>query len=186
MAEKAKVTQEQFDWLEKYKSNEEINYAIDNQVYKKRPDSPIAGWKPSEVARALYSGYEIEQNIKAGDWVVRKDGSHFAFDEMAMRVLHVDEEMVYFGGLRNILTSAVRLATEEEVEQEIEKESERLLWDSLNRNTGQFYDGDLGVTHSGTQFTEIRHLQQMYEEGRLKGFYPKESFIRLGKRKPDF
>lgn len=64
MTEKVKITQKQFDWLERYKSDEEIDYAIDVQLHRKRPDSPIVDWKPSEVARALYNGYECELYVK--------------------------------------------------------------------------------------------------------------------------
>ncbi len=72
---KVKVTQEQADWLDKYKSNEEIDYAINVQPHKKRPDSPIVDWAPSKVAYALYRGYEVEPEFKDDEWVLLTNGT---------------------------------------------------------------------------------------------------------------
>lgn len=63
MTKKLKVTQAQSDWLERYKSDEEIAYAIDIQPLRKRPDSPIVDWTSSEVAKALYIGYEVGEKV---------------------------------------------------------------------------------------------------------------------------
>lgn len=70
MTEKVKVTQAQFEWLEKYKSEVEIDYAINIQPLNKRPDSPIADWSVSKVAKALLIGYEVKEKYSEGDWVV--------------------------------------------------------------------------------------------------------------------
>ena len=72
---KIKVTQEQANWLDRYVTDEGIDYAINIQVYRKRPDSPIADWDTSKVARALYVGYEVESDIEVGDYVVNEKGT---------------------------------------------------------------------------------------------------------------
>lgn len=187
MTEKVKVTQEQFDWLEKYKSDKEINYAIDIHPHKKRPDSPIADWMPSEVARALYNGYETEPEFKKGDWVARLDGKTFypKGDTRAEKVLSVEEgrtgsECVMHGedGRWGTPITHLRHATPEEIKQE----KECRVWAKIKREVGEFRvgdayeyaDGDWGVVVSDEA---VQAAKRFYREGRISGILPAESFI---------
>lgn len=69
---KVKVTQEQANWLARYDlTQDQIDHFIDMQTLNKRPDSPIADWELSKLAKALYIGYEVEPKFKEDDWVVR-------------------------------------------------------------------------------------------------------------------
>ena len=74
--EKVKLTREQAEEIERYKKNgdEQIDYMIDGHIYDKRPDLKISTLKTSELARALYIGYEVEETFKVRDCVVLNDG----------------------------------------------------------------------------------------------------------------
>lgn len=120
MTEKVKVIQNQFDWLEKYKSDEEINYAIDIQLHKKRPDSPIADWGPSKVARALLIGYEIEPEYKVGDYVIYGDKIYRVYQlasDTKVNVINRNGSTI-----TNLQIRDIRHATPEEIEEEQERE----------------------------------------------------------------
>lgn len=70
MSGKVKITQEQADWLERYElTQDQIDHYIDIQPFRKRPDSPIVDWSASKLAKALYTGYEVEPEFKMGQWI---------------------------------------------------------------------------------------------------------------------
>ncbi|MBM7598185.1 hypothetical protein JOC34_000542 [Virgibacillus halotolerans] len=114
MTEKVKVTQKQSDWLDKYKSDKEIDYAIDIQPHKKRPDSPIIDWSASKVARALYDGYKVEPRFEVGDWVV-----HDSYSKPE-KVVRVYPDVVETETL-NDRQKRFRHATESEITEEKER-----------------------------------------------------------------
>lgn len=178
MTEKVKVTQKQLDWLERYKNDEEIAYAIDIQVYGRRPDSPIADWKTSEVARALYIGYEIEPVYKLGDWVVLESEDEgllvigkvvgFKNDGKDARVNDVNYKVpqtVPVKKLRHAESSEIQYAKNFKV------------WKSLGRKVDEFRDGDIGIFRSGFRISDLEDLKKYHESGDLIGFYPTESYI---------
>lgn len=136
MTEKVKVTQKQADWLERYElTQEQIDWYIDIQPYKKRPDSPIVNWSSSEVARALYNGYEVE--FKEGDWVYNRIIDKVAqIDERydAGYNLWVDDEEFNFYFMKDS-----RHATGSE----IEEEKERRFWARNGRNVWGLKRGDI-------------------------------------------
>lgn len=169
MTEKVKVTQKQFDWLERYKSDEEIDYAIDIQVHRKRPDSPIVDWKPSEVARAFYNGYEVEPEYKAGDWVTRENGVVGKITDLDSHFANLDN----LEGIFSLNFKFLRHATPEE----IKAEKERRVWKSIGREVGEFRDGDSARHVNGGSVLSIDFLKTCYEAGALEGFYPAESFV---------
>ncbi len=160
MTEKVKVTQEQFDWLERYKSDEEINYAIDIHPHKKRPDSPIADWMPSEIAQALYNGYEVKQTpLKIGDWAkveFRNGGKAIgvidttSFDDVIFNYLDIDMSIHRIRKNRAMVT----VPTPEEIKQE----KERRLWKSIGREVGEFWDGDIALDRYG----KVLHRQRKW------------------------
>lgn len=124
MTEKLKVTQEQADWLEKYESEEAIDYAIDIQPLKKRPDSPIVDWHASMVARALLIGYEIKPEYKVGDLVIPERDGRTNSSEI-YEIIDLDKAHANLKGIIGIFSlSQLRHATPEE----IEAEKERRKW----------------------------------------------------------
>lgn len=129
MSEKVKVTQEQFDWLERYElTQEQIDHYIDIQPYKKRPDSPIVDWPASKVAKALYIGYEVEPEFGVGDWVVRDDKESIGkIIKMYPDVIETDLGNGFYGRSKDY-----RHATESEIAAEKGRRSEVKLSEILH------------------------------------------------------
>lgn len=189
---KVKVTQVQAEWLDKYKTEEEIDYAINIQPYKKRPDSPIIHWEPSDVAKALWIGYEVEEKFKIGDWVTPVEGDLNLPDGMiaAQIVKIVNNQFVYWNDTNNRNIQRFRHATPEE----IKAEQERRVWAGIGREVNEVREGDC-IASGGKYYkvfenmgTDIynNHISRSYAISLIKdgyyscGFYPAESFISFG------
>lgn len=72
----------------------------------------------------------------------------------------------------------IRHATPEE----IKVEQERLLWKSINREVGEFRSKDIRINENGEPIivNDTKHARMLFEKGKVKGFYPAESFISFG------
>lgn len=160
---KVKVTKEQAEWLEKYKTEQEIDYAINIQPYKKRPDSPIVDWKPSEVAKALWNGYEVEERFKLGDVAYHKRTG-------VMRMLSTQQD-VNFVNNEYVERENMRLATEDEIK-----------WFKMDRRYCELKNGDKYIT----TFDSSRTIEgdfskglfiEAYNSGEVEKFYPVESSV---------
>lgn len=118
MTKKVRVSPAQFDWLEKYKNEEAIDYAIDIQPLNKRPDSPLHDWSASKVAKALYKGYEVEPQYKVGDWI-------YSINSRAVgKVVRVGNDFVEIDNAEGATFNYIRHATPEE----IQAEKDRRKW----------------------------------------------------------
>lgn len=127
--EKVKVTQEQADWLDECTTAEEINYAIDVHLFKKRPDSPIVDWSVSKLARALYIGYEVKLDFKEGDWITNTD-SNVTYQATAKSIEIISQ-------LED--TSHLRHSTPDE----IATEKTRRWWKEHDRKLYEIKQGDI-------------------------------------------
>ena len=187
MTEKVKITQKQFDWLEKYKSDEEIDYAIDVQLHRKRPDSPIVDWKPSEVARAFYNGYKVEPEYKTGEWVRYWKSDSLAGIGLISSYKNVRQFVRFEGEEKWRETDCI---TSHATPEEIKAEKERRVWAGIGRETKQFRIGDIVINKStiapcvigrtcypSDGFIDSRAAERWYEEGKVAGIYPAESFV---------
>lgn len=182
MSEKVKVTQAQSDWLERYKSEEEIAYAIDIQRFRKRPDSPIVDWSASEVAKALYIGYEVE--IKVGDWAKYKNSLGNAWTYGVVKHISVRAVDLDTGkGVHIVSMDRLESCTPEE----IKALQERRIWKSIGRGPKEFKVKDvykltnyphISITIRDEEMIDIAN--QNYDDGEILGFYPAESFISFG------
>lgn len=191
MTEKVKVTQEQFDWLEKYKTEQQIDFAIDIQLHRKRPDSPIVDWKLSEVARALYVGYEVEPKFKVGDLVhvSWSNGGASIHKVLKVGVRSIDGDLdgiaIDAGGNPKPPLRIVRHATAEE----IAHEKERRKWGAVGREVGEFKANDIVYNNGAWEGVYIVYsdnysadafgskLVRVTESGRNLSFHAKDLSI---------
>lgn len=177
---KLKVTQRQKEWLDKYKTDEDVTYAIDIQPLRKRPDSPIVDWTSAKVARALLIGYEAEETFKVGDWVVWET-------EYETLTLKIEKIKVRETGMKVFSTDefSMEYIKRHATPEEIKAEKERRVWKSIGREVREFRVGDAyenlnGLTHTIDRIERILVVEGLYEKGKLKGFYPVESSVSFG------
>ncbi|MHC8517023.1 hypothetical protein [Sporosarcina sp. ITBMC105] len=180
MTEKVKVTQRQADWLDRYKNEKEIAYAIDIQPHKKRPDSPIVDWPASKVAEALYRGYEVEEEYEQGDWLQEHHGNIGI-------VTKVEGSKVwgYWNGSNFEAFAFKREIVKKLTPEEIKAEQERRVWARIGREVGEFHVGDYGllgnyIFRKAVEGNDLVQLRDDYSKGKLIGFFPAESFIEFG------
>lgn len=125
---------------------------------------------PSDMARVLYvaGGYEIEKpKLEVGDWVVHIKNGFRGVKQITFKnitLLKVKGDDVLY------LMENTRHATKEEI-----------FWAELGREVGEFRIGDVTLTNNGSEY-HIDHEDTVldekdeYSKGKLKGFYPSESF----------
>lgn len=132
---KVKLTQEQADWIEKYTlTQEQVDHLIDIHSHRKRPDSPLVDLSTSKLARALYSGYEVEAEFKVGDWVITGRGLLGKYLEKTSEVYRFN----LIGG-HHATSDNIRHATPEEVA----KEKERIWWKKHGREPWELKEDDV-------------------------------------------
>src|SRR5690625_4677361 len=74
---KVKLTKEQAEALEQAKEGrgkDKVMNGIGGKWYREL--EPLNDLTPSQMARSLYIGYEVEAEFKVGDWVVYKSNIH--------------------------------------------------------------------------------------------------------------
>lgn len=146
MTEKVKVTREQAEAIEEIK---DIDYAINIHSFNKRPDSPLADMKTSELARALFVGYEVEPEFKENDWVyveVPKEELPNVYQIMRVDNYSVNLDRLYGNHKKN----EIRHATP----QEIAAEKERRFWKKHGRDVWELKNGDL-LTSDDDDYVEV-------------------------------
>lgn len=191
MTEKVKITQEQakaIEWLVTFMKREHSDVIT---LHAKNDDKwvngalNLNGMSLLTLVDALRIGYEIEPKYKVGDWVV-SENPHFDQSKLIIGKIYTNELGDYDvdrGEKTDLsfLSDAWRHATLEE----IKTEKERRLWKSIGRKVGEFKDNDVAIgTHGNTYRSNPGMVSALYKLGRLKGFYPAESFIMVGGDKP--
>lgn len=124
---------EDFEWGERYASVEEL--------------------KPSQLARALYIGYEVEPEFKVGDWVVYDDTDTTLITKIKDGIIHVDKPLSY-GGYVNTVPMYFRHATPSE----IAGEKERRWWRARNRDVWELRARDILKQKSGNELAEVKEV----------------------------
>lgn len=132
---------EDFEWGERYASVEEL--------------------KPSQLARALYIGYEVEPEFKVGDWVVTKSG-YIGEIEFINKV----EGWVNIGDINDTKERGVCLAKTfnlNEIERhltpsEIAEEKERRWWKKHGRDVWELRARDILKQKSGNELAEVKKV----------------------------
>src|SRR5690625_814820 len=153
--EKVKLTQEQADAIERgikiYGKSRIMNdHALDGWVGNL---NDLNGLTKDEIARALYVGYEVEPEIKVGDWVFidfGEAGTEIGFIKGRINEPHsfyIDK--CHFGANVN----EARHATPEE----IAKEKERRWWNKHGRDVWELKKGDvIGINIKTITINEVR------------------------------
>src|SRR5690625_1877119 len=157
--EKVKLTQEQADAIKKLKaeaSNKEIIYMNTSPfggIYLDKDKQTIFEMDLDELIRALYVGYEVELEIKVGDWVFidyGEAGTEIGFIKGWINEPHsfyIDK--CHFGANVN----EARHATLEE----IAEEKERRWWEKHGRDVWELKQGDIiGINIKTITINEVR------------------------------
>lgn len=138
---------------------------------------PFNNMSLDDIAKALYSGYEIEQTkFEVGDWVIYK---YDTATIMTTRIIDIQYEhnRVQFENVSG--WKAIH-----DIERHVTKEE--IFWAELGREVGEFRLGDAYCHNHDYIYTvdveeRIERVQNFYKENRLTGFYPAESFKRFSK-----
>lgn len=139
---KVKLTREQARELEYYKldGEEQIDYLVNVHHNKLRPDLEISKLTTSEIAKALYIGYEIEEEFKSGDWIVNNQGRVLQVTEVYLEdgneIVEANDGQVFTYRLG---AEFVRHATPDE----IAEEKERRWWAKHGREVWELRKGDV-------------------------------------------
>lgn len=134
--EKVIVTQEQGRAFEAIANGYEKDSIMDGVGFVWHEElEPLNDLRPSEIARALYVGYEVELDIKEGDYVVNENGTIGIVKEI---------KKVRYGGLltgrwltgtKSVMSCPIsfieRLATDEEI---IFAKKGRVVWELRERD----------------------------------------------------
>ncbi|MFC4712260.1 hypothetical protein [Planococcus dechangensis] len=179
MSEKVILTQKQAELISQIQN---ADYAVDLHSKNELPYPNLKSLGVSQLARALYVGYEIRKpKFNADDKVVNVYSRKFSTGESILSVVSMDGEE-YSVELSNGLyyvESALRHATPEEI-----------YWlHELDRDDiAEFHAGDIiissdfGYPYKVDAFTNIGHTLssedafEAWHRGNIKGIYPAESF----------
>ena len=147
------LTKEQAEAIKQIK---DIDYAINIHAFNKRPGSPLAELQTSEIARALYIGYEVEPEFKVGDWVYHQsDGivsqiTRVNFNKLVPDAINTDGHKGW------ISCEDIRHATSEEIKQE----KERRFWEKHGREVKEYRKGDLFIHPHDRRVYEIIEIDK--------------------------
>lgn len=141
---KVKLTQEKADVLEgvitRVGSNEHIvSMHADKEVPWGQEEYAMNDFSLDTLIRALYIGYEVEQEFKAGQYVAHKHGNIGIITEVNESVLKVEH---YCGGVVYWTTDIVNHPTPEE----ISKYKQSRWWAKHGRKVWEIRDHDV-LTH---------------------------------------
>lgn len=167
--EKVKLTQEQVTALEKAIND----YGIDTTMNDHSPHNwggfltPLNELKTHQMARALYIGYEVEETIKIGDWVVK--GYEGNRGEVIGKVEGITESTYGIEELHGIWSNFLKyktiIAYEGDIRhatpEEIAEEKQRRWWAKHDREVWELKEGDV---IKGT-FGQVREVCRVDEAG---------------------
>lgn len=201
MTEKVKITQEVADAIERLRNAEYSDYGIVVHVASEGPSNhdngdPTEGrilrnWiyddaeNADKLLDALRNGYEVEPKpLEIGQWKrYRKNYNEVSVGEITG--CRIDKGWVEFDdGVRVAISNVQGDATPEE----IANEKERRLWKSIGREVGEFKAGD-AYKHRNylllSRVGEVEGTKEIYEAGKITGFFPVESFISFEEVEPN-
>src|SRR5699024_11165724 len=132
---KIRLIQEQVDFLEEHFEGYQDFEIID--AFAKTHDFSNKFFHLDELIRAVYIGYEIIKEFKAGDWVVTSSGEIKQIASVQRWSKNTELEYIYNDG-ECTTVEPKRHATDEE----IAGEKERNWWDKHNREVWELRKSD--------------------------------------------
>lgn len=186
MVEKVKLTREQVDAIEKYKSqghNLAVFVAHGKTGFHGELE-PLRTLSIDEMGRLLYEpdSYEVEPEYKVGDWIVFESVIKDLLIGRVEKVSKTNVDTDYIGSngyKQNFSIGGIRHASYEEVR----VEKERRVWAKTGREVGEFRDGDFVINSQDVLIRvdsdnkAIRISERYSNRETFKGFFPSESFI---------
>lgn len=138
--------------------------------------SPLKTVTVEEMARILYepNSYVVDQpKFKKDDRVVFKNGHKFEHGGKVATIVRKEDGYWWLDTGKMVTEESIRLETTEEA-----------FWAQLGREVGEFKIGDATLTVNDTAYflendEDVLDEKDEYNNGRLKGFYPAESFIKI-------
>lgn len=161
MSEKVKVSHRQNIALDEMKNQNNDDWFINNHQSACGYDenwSSLEKLSVAELSRALYIGYEVEEEYKIGDWVFvdwnLSDGEVYEVIDIEKGCVRID-----WKGNQWPSMDIVRHATEEEITQE----KERRFWNSLGRDVWELKLGDI-LSRSHEDFAESITVKEIKDD----------------------
>lgn len=148
---KVVLTKEQaeaIETLKKEKSFREIIWLNLNAntwggTYVEKPKRIIVKMNFDDLIKALYIGYEVEPEFKAGDWVVNTSSGYIKLIENEREANFLNNDYIKYHELRH--------ATAEE----IATEKERRWWEKNGREVWELKEGDILISKKTDKVYEV-------------------------------
>ena len=188
MMEKVKLTQKQADAIERLVKDKGrvLKHHMTKDAWICSPLEALSDLSFDELAKALYIGYEVEEEFKVGDWVAPMEHDSKLPDGMiATQIVKIANNLfVYWNDINNRTIGRFRYATPEE----IKAEQERRVWAGIGREVKGWKWGDVLILDVGTEFQVLSdrceaYANAYYDSGQVKKIYPVESCISFGGEK---
>lgn len=156
---KVKLTQEQANAIERFKSEPKADLVKQHVMWKwKSAGKSLNDLTIDELIRALYIGYEVEPKFKVGDWVYYQ-GQYEA--ERVGKITHIGNDYIRYDIGYSNNKKYFRHATSEE----IAKEKERRWWKSHDRNVWELKKGDLIIDKLNAHSCAVKIVEHVDENG---------------------
>lgn len=142
-----------------------------------------------EIRHATPEEIEAAQTYKIRDWVVSKETGTIC------QITKIEKDRLWglWGSETELLQYNPKRWVRRATDEEIKAEKERRVWAGIGREVGEIISRDVVLTKGSlVPFTVGPILQQAdglidvgtaddwYRDGKLKGFYPAESFVSFG------
>ena len=136
---KVRLTEKQVEALEQAKEGrgkDKVMNGIGGKWYREL--EPLNDLTPSQMARALYIGYEVEPTYTKGDWVITEGGTvgEVYMNSDVRTTVHLDVHQERSDGMVTVARAVktddiLRHATPEEIAEEKERRTDEKLNDIL-------------------------------------------------------
>ncbi|WP_079708109.1 hypothetical protein [Paraliobacillus ryukyuensis] len=162
MSEKVKVTKKQAEILDNCKNKTSLLRRTILSILSGK-ESAMYELSTDDLAKAIYIGYEVEEEYKKNDWIVVEDCpcDHIIGKVQKIKdVEHIegyDTMYHYEDWWSDKRKTKLRHATE----QEIAQEKKLRFWNGLGRYIEEYKDGDIILNPDG----EIDEVREIKEDG---------------------
>lgn len=155
--EKVRLTKEQADAIERFKSEPKADLVKQHVLWKwESVGKSLNDLTIDELIRALYIGYEVEPQLKVGDWI---------HDNITNRVAKIDErgydgEFAWVDDEFHNFFTDFRHATLDE----IAEEKQRRWWEKHGRNVWELRVDDVLYDEELNEIISVRYGGDLNEQ----------------------